>query len=91
MCIRDRNEYRAQPGVKRRIDVAARAVAHHPAVRFHNLKLFDHAFVQAWVFFQHDFDGVEIRLQAGALDFRSLLGGLALGDHNQAMMFGQIG
>src|SRR6202050_1873849 len=88
---RVRNEYRAQSGMKGGVDIAARAVAHHPAVRFHNFKLFDHAFVQAWVFFQHDFDGVEIRLQTGALDFCSLLGGLALGQQNQTMMFREVG
>src|ERR1700728_613477 len=87
---RMRNEHSAQAGMHSRVDVAARTVAHHPAMRFHDFELFDHAFVQAGIFFQHDFDGIEITPPAGTLHFGSLLGGLALGDHNQAMMLGQV-
>src|ERR1700693_920886 len=84
------DEYRAKASMHRRVDIAARAIAHHPTVRFHNFELVDHAFVQTGIFFQHDFDGVKIRLQAGTLHLSGLLGRLALGDHNQAMMFRQI-
>ena len=79
-CSRMWDEYSAKASMHRRVDVAARAIAHHPTVRFHNFELVDHMFVQTGIFFQYDFDGIKIRLQARALYLGSLLGRLALGD-----------
>src|ERR1700722_15596841 len=63
-CIRVRNENGVEPRLQRRIDVAARAIPHHPAVRFHDLELLHHPFVNTHVLFQHDFNRIEIRLQS---------------------------
>src|ERR1700674_3223663 len=73
-CSMVRNENGIQACVKRRIDVAARAIADHPAVRFYDFELLDHAVVGGGLFFEHNFNCIEIRLQAGALHFCSLLG-----------------
>src|SRR6266481_3884875 len=67
------------------VDVAARAVANHPAVGFHDF-VFTHEFAVGFgAFFGNDFDELEKALQTGALDFSRLFGGFALGEENQAV------
>src|SRR6266581_1547542 len=56
-----------QTELQRRIDVAAGAVADHPAVRFHNFVLIDERPVGDMVFLRHDLDKFEEPLQTGAL------------------------
>jgi hypothetical protein len=80
-----------QADFERGIDIAARAVTDHPAMRFYDFVFADEACVGDGVFFVDDFDGLEKSLQAGALDFCGLLGGLAFGEENQAMAFGEVG
>ena len=63
-----------------RIDVAARTVANHPALALDDFVFVDEASVGDGVFFGDDFDGFEKTLQAGALHFRGLFGGLAFGE-----------
>src|SRR6202022_786555 len=72
------------------IDVAARAVADHPAVGFYDL-VFAHEFAIALrAFFGNNLDELEEALQTGALDLGGLLGGLPFSEENQAMALGQI-
>jgi hypothetical protein len=74
-----------------RVDVAARAVADHPTVRFHDF-VFAHEFAVSFgTFLGNNFDELEEALQAGTLDFGGLFGGLALGEENQAVALGEIG
>src|SRR5882724_10997141 len=73
------------------IDVAARGVADHPAMGFDDFVFRDEAGVRDGVLFVDDFDGLEETLQAGALDLGGLLGGLAFGEKNEAMTFGEVG
>ena len=47
--------------------------------------------VGSGIFFQHNFDGIEIGLQAGALHLGGLLGRLALGQQDQPVVLGQVG
>src|SRR3984885_1471569 len=73
------------------IDVAARAVADHPGVVFYDLVFVDEKVVGLGIFFADDFDELEKSLEAGALDFRGLLGGLAFCKENQAVALGELG
>ena len=73
------------------IDVAARAVADHPGVVFYDFVFVDEKVVGLGIFFADDFDEFEKSLEAGALDFRGLLGGLAFCEENQAVALGEIG
>ena len=73
------------------VDVAARAVADHPGVSFYDFVFVDQEIVGLGIFFADDFDELEKSLQAGALDFGGLLGGLAFGEENQAVALGEIG
>jgi hypothetical protein len=73
------------------VDVAARAVADHPALRFYDFVFADEAGVGDGVFFVDDFDGLEKALQAGTLDFCRLLGRFAFREQNQAVALGEIG
>ena len=73
------------------IDVAARAVADHPGVILYDFVFVDEEIVGLGIFFADDFDELEKSLEAGALDFRGLLGGLAFCEENQAMALGEIG
>src|SRR6267378_7533071 len=73
------------------VDVAARAVADHPAVGFHDF-VFAHEFTVGFgAFLGNDFNEFEKALQTGTLDFSGLLGGFALREENQAVAFGEIG
>src|ERR1700757_4481000 len=71
--IRMRDENGIQTHLQRRIDVAARAIPDHPAVGLDDFELLDHSLVYRGIFFQHDFNRIEMRLQPRALDFRGLL------------------
>jgi len=73
------------------VDVAARAVADHPGVGFYDFVFVDEEVVGFGIFFADDFDELEKALQAGALDFCSLLGGLAFGEEDEAVALGEIG
>ncbi len=73
------------------VDVAARAVADHPALALDDFMFVDEARVGDGVFFGNDFDGFEKALQAGALHFCGLFGGFAFGEENQAVTFGKVG
>ncbi len=73
------------------IDVAARAVADHPALAFYDFVFVDQAGISDSVFFRDDFDGFEETLQAGALHLCGLFGGFAFGEKNQAVTFGEVG
>src|SRR6267143_1306223 len=77
-----------QTDLHRGIDVAARTVADHPAMRLYDLVLVDEAAVGLRVFLRHDFDEFEESLEPGALYFRGLFGRLALRKKNQAVPFG---
>ena len=61
-----------EPNLQRGVDVAARAVADHPAMRFHDFVFPHQTSVGFWIFFADDFDKLEKSLQAGTLDFRRL-------------------
>ena len=65
------------------IDVAARAVADHPALAFDDFVFVDKASVGDGVFFGDDFDSFEKALQAGALNLCGLFGGFTFGEKNQ--------
>src|SRR6266403_4913 len=86
-----RDVHRIQPDLHGRVDVAARAVADHPAVSFHNLVLVNQAAVRLRIFLRHDLDGFKKSLQAGTLDFCGLLRGFALGEKNEPVPLGEIG
>ena len=73
------------------IDVAARAVADHPGVVLYDFVFVDEEIVSLGIFFADDFDELKKSLEAGALDFRGLLGRLAFCEENQAMAFGEVG
>src|SRR5712671_4290098 len=78
-----RNIHRVEANLHGRVDVAARAVADHPTVRFHDL-VFAHKFaVSVCTLFRNDFDELEKALQPGALDLCRLFGRLAFGEENQ--------
>src|ERR1700693_1370300 len=87
---RVRNEYGVEPSGKRRVDVAARAVADHPTVRLHHAVPLNDAKIGGDVLLLHDLNHLEKRLEAGALDLGGLFGRLALGAQNQPVAFGQI-
>lgn len=72
------------------IDVAARTVADHPALRLHNFVLADEPGVRDRVFFRDDFNGLKKSLQAGTLNFCRLFGGFAFGEKNQAVALGEV-
>src|SRR5690348_7774062 len=86
-----RNEDGVESGLKSGINVAARAVAHHPAVGFHNFELRDDAFVGLRIFFGDNFYGVEVSGEAGAFNLGGLRGGFAFAQKDEAMAFAQIG
>ncbi len=73
------------------IDVAARAVADHPGVILYDFVFADEEIVGLGIFFADDFDELEKSLEAGALDFGGLFGGLAFGEENEAVALGEIG
>ena len=73
------------------IDVAAWAVADHPALALDDFVFVDQASVGDSVFFRDDFDGFEKTLQPGALHFRGLLGGFTFGEKNQAVALSKVG
>src|SRR5215469_9462489 len=50
-----RNEHSVEPDLQRGIHVASRAVADHPAMRFDDFELLDHALVCRGVLFEHDY------------------------------------
>ena len=70
------------------IDVAARAIADHPAVGFHDFVLVDQHAVGFGIFLCDDLDKFKESLKAGTLDFGGLLGGFAFGEENQTVAFG---
>jgi len=72
------------------IDVAARAVADHPTLRFDDFVFGDKASVSDCVLFRDDFNRFKKSLQAGALHFGGLFGGFALGEENQAVALCEI-
>jgi len=72
------------------IDVAAWAVADHPALRLHNFMFADEAGVRDGVFFRDDFNGLKEPLETRALHFCGLFGGFAFGEKNQAVALGEI-
>src|SRR4029077_3189265 len=84
------NKNSIQARLERRINVAQRAVAHHPAVRLYDLELLHHAVVGARLLFQYDFNRVEVRLQARAFHLGGWLGRLALGKKNESVMLRKI-
>jgi len=73
------------------VDVASRTVSYHPAVRLDDFVFAHKLAVSVRTFFRDDLDELEEALQAGTLDFGSLLGGLAFGEKNQAMAFSKVG
>jgi hypothetical protein len=73
------------------VDVAAGRVADHPAVRFYDFVFVNEAGVSDSVLFRDDFDGFEKALQAGALNFGGLFGGLTFGEKNESVALGEIG
>ena len=73
-----------------RIDVAARAVADHPAVGFHDFVLVNESAIRFRVFFRNDFYKFKKSLQPRSLDFRCLFRGFALRKQNQPVPFGKI-
>src|SRR5258708_37468236 len=73
------------------IDVAAWAVADHPALALDDFVFVDQAGVGDGVLFRNDFDGFEKTLQPGALHFCGLFGGFTLGEKNQAVAFSKVG
>src|SRR5437868_6782275 len=62
------------------VDVAAWAVADHPAVCLHDLVFADQFAVGVGTFLGNDFDEFKKTLQTGALDFSRLFRGLAFGE-----------
>ena len=78
-----RNIHGVKPHLHRRIDVTPGAVADHPAVGLHDLVLVHQPAVGLRILFRNNLDELEESLQAGALDLRGLLRGLALGEENQ--------
>src|SRR5579863_2974160 len=66
-----------QAELERGINVAARAVTDHTAMRFYDLIFVDKPVVRLVVLLAHDFDEFKESLQTGALDFRGLFGRLA--------------
>src|SRR5256885_16949960 len=73
-----------QADLHRWIDVAARAVADHPAMGLNDFVLVDERAVHFRAFLGNDFDEFKEALQAGALDLGGLLGGLAFGEENRS-------
>lgn len=71
-------ENRVEAGLQRGINVGERAVAHHPAIGFHDLELSDQALKDAGIFLHYVFNGVKIGLQPGPLDLGGLFGGFSL-------------
>src|SRR5258706_13583876 len=84
------NEHRIQAGFQRRVDITARAVANHPAARFHHVVPVYKCAVRLRIFFRHDFNRVEVNLQARAFHLGRLFRRLALREKNQAMSLGEI-
>ena len=80
MLVRDEDGVEAN--FHRRINVAARAVANHPAVGLDDFVLVNQAAISLRIFFSNDFDEFKESLKAGALDLGSLLRGLAFGKEN---------
>src|SRR5439155_1659631 len=83
-----RNVAGVQTDLHGRVDVAARALADHPAVGLHDFVLVHQPAIGLRIFFGHDLDELEQALQPGALDLGGLLRGLALGEENQPMALG---
>ena len=73
------------------IDVAAWAVADHPALALDDFVFVDQAGVGDGVFFWDDFDGVEKTLQPEALHVCGLFGGFTFGEKNQAVTLSKVG
>src|SRR5215467_5607231 len=70
------------------VDVAARAVADHPAMRFDDFVLVHQAAVSLSIFFRHDFDELKESLEAGALNLRGLFCGFSFGEENEPVALG---
>src|SRR5260370_36625760 len=72
------------------VDVAARAVAYHPPVCFHDFVLAHEFSVGLGTLLGNNFDELEEALQAGTLDFGRLFAWLALREKNQPRSLLQI-
>jgi len=79
-CVFVRDIDGVQSNLHSGVDVAARAVADHPTVGFHDFVFADEFAVGLRAFFRNNFYKLKEALQPGALNFRGLLGGLALGE-----------
>src|SRR6267378_2351543 len=88
MLVRD--IYGVEADLHRRIDVAARAVADHPAVGLHDFVLVNQSTIRLGIFFRNDFDELEKSLQAGPLYLGGLFRGLALRKQNQPVPLREI-
>lgn len=73
------------------IDVRAGAVADHPGGCGVAAMVRGEGEVGFVVFFGEDFDGAEARGEAGAVELAGLLGGVALGDEDEAVAGGELG
>jgi hypothetical protein len=73
------------------VDVGAGAVADHPGVAGLAAVVGDEGAVGVVMFFREDFDGGEVRGEAGALQFAGLLFRVSFGDHDEAVAGGEVG
>src|SRR5215471_1418151 len=88
-CVRDEDGVESRR--KGRIDVAARAVPHHPATGLNDAMLAHQPLVSGYFLLSHNLDGLEESLEARALGLRGLFGGLTLGEENQPVALGKVG
>src|SRR5882724_4418744 len=70
------------------IDVTARAIADHPALRFYDFVFIDQAGISDSIFFWHDLDCFKKALQARALHLGRLFRWFTLREKNQAVPLG---
>src|SRR5580704_774464 len=85
-----RDVHCVQTGGHSGIDVAARTVADHPAMRFHNFVLVHQRRIRLRIFFGDNLDRFKKSLQSRALHFSGLFRGLALRKQNQPVFLRQV-
>ena len=86
-----RDEDGVQAGGERGVDVGLGAVADHPGVWRSRSRGGGEGCDRLHRLFRQDFDGGEVRREAGAVEFVALLGVVAFGDQDAAVAAGEVG
>ena len=84
------DEHGVESGGQRGVDVGLGAVADHPGGVVLEFVFVSESGIDFCIFLGNDFDGREVFLDSGALDFSRLLGRCAFCDEDQAVAHGEV-